>query len=74
MGVVNIGMREWEAAREMCEVPHSDFYKKKELVCAAVAYVNGDLEGVEYYRRTWSDQTQFDRQLSALLLSGGLKP
>ena len=74
MGVVNIGMREWSAAREMCLIPLSDFYKKKDLVCAAVAYVDGDLEKIESYRRTWSDQSHFDRQLSALLLSGGLKP
>ena len=74
MGVVNIGMREWRAAREMCMVSAPDYYKKKDLVCAAIAYVDGDLEKIEAHRRGWSDQSQFDRQLSALLLSGGLKP
>ena len=56
-----------------CAWSAPDYYKKKDLVCAAIAYVDGDRKNCAH-RRGWSDQSQFDRQLSALLLSGGLKP
>lgn len=74
LGVINIGMREWGAAEEMCQLNKKDLYQRKGLVCAAISFTTGDFEKVEEIRSSWSDVSDFDRQLSALLLSGGLKP
>jgi hypothetical protein len=74
LGVINIGMREWGAAEEMCQIKKKDFYQRKDLVCAAISFSKGDVEKVEEIRSSWSDVSDFDRQLSTLLFSGGLKP